>query len=354
MLAWYRKKAMLSTTWKAFIAFLGVLAFVVAGNNAVALLLWLGLKFAWWPLVAPSCLYTSNGLPAPPPQDYLINLIVFVPLSWLAWVFARRKQPSASSGERESNDAEAQTLKKQPSSRNAPYTIYVTAGTLALIFIIELLVAFWPKGGSKQVFNRTAQSRPRDEKAPVNPNTLESHELMSKSKAELGTAEDGLPPEKENRMRETLASQLSGVMQKQNTGIRVDVVGDAHDVLVFQMPSMNDESADQLIQEFRKGDANFWNGVRLLNYSQVVCSGDGYKRVVTRAEFLGYGKDYEEYKAAFLRGVGLIQGLPNESEPVKPRAAEPEPRSQAGIPTLSETLEWLSGASDKESADGNN
>jgi len=78
------------TTWKAFIAFLGVLALVIAANNAVALVLWLGLKFAWWPLIAPSCLYTPNGLPAPPPQDYLINLIVFGPLTWLAWVFARR------------------------------------------------------------------------------------------------------------------------------------------------------------------------------------------------------------------------------------------------------------------------
>ena len=83
---------MLRTTWKAFIAFLGVLAFVIAGNNAVALVLWLVLKIAWWSLIAPSCLYTSNGLPAPPPQDYLINLIVFVPLSWLAWVYVRRNE----------------------------------------------------------------------------------------------------------------------------------------------------------------------------------------------------------------------------------------------------------------------
>ncbi len=81
---------MLKTTSKAFIAFLGVIAFVVAGNNALALVLWLWLKFAWWPLLAPTCLYTSNGLPAPPPQDYVINLIVFAPLSWLAWIFARR------------------------------------------------------------------------------------------------------------------------------------------------------------------------------------------------------------------------------------------------------------------------
>jgi hypothetical protein len=76
---------------KAFVAFLGTLTFAVAGNNAVALVLWLVFKFAWWPLLAPSCFYTSNGLPAPPPQDYLINLIVFVPLTWFAWVFSRKR-----------------------------------------------------------------------------------------------------------------------------------------------------------------------------------------------------------------------------------------------------------------------
>ncbi len=257
-------------------------------------------------------------------------------------------------GEPKSITSEGQTLQKKPSLRNALYTIYVMVGILALVLGIGLLVTSWPRGGSTQIADRTAQSKPRNDKAPVNPKALDSLELMSKPKAELGTAEDGLLPEKEKAMREILAMRLSGVMQKQHTGIRVDVVGDAHDVLVFRKPSMNDETADQLIQEFRKDDANFWNGVRLMNYSQVVFSGDGYKRVVTRAEFLGYGKDYEKYKAAFLRGVELTQGLPNESEPVKPRATEPKPRSPVGTSGLSETLQWLSGATDEESGDGNN
>ena len=70
---------------------LGVVAFMIAANNTGALALWFSFRFAWWPLLAPSCLYTPNGLPAPPPQDYLINLVIFVPLAWLAWRFSRRK-----------------------------------------------------------------------------------------------------------------------------------------------------------------------------------------------------------------------------------------------------------------------
>ena len=73
------------------IGILGVVAFMIAANNTVALALWLGFRFAWWPLLAPSCLYTPNGLPATPPQDYLINLAIFVPLAWLAWTSSRRK-----------------------------------------------------------------------------------------------------------------------------------------------------------------------------------------------------------------------------------------------------------------------
>jgi len=116
---------MLRTTSKPFIAFLGVLAFVVAGNNAVALALWLWLKFAWWPLLAPSCLYTSSGLPAPPPQDYVINLIVFAPLSWLAWVFARRGDSATAVQTSPTADSAWQVLKPSAEALGVAAALYV-------------------------------------------------------------------------------------------------------------------------------------------------------------------------------------------------------------------------------------
>jgi len=80
-----------TTVKNVSIGILCVVAFMIAANNIIALALWLGFRFAWWPLLAPSCLYTPNGLPATPPQDYLINLTIFVPLAWLAWTFSGRK-----------------------------------------------------------------------------------------------------------------------------------------------------------------------------------------------------------------------------------------------------------------------
>lgn len=77
---------------KVFVSVVGTLMFVVAANNAVALVLWLLFRFAWWPLLAPSCLYTPNALPAAPPQDYLINLAIFIPASAFAWNLSRRRK----------------------------------------------------------------------------------------------------------------------------------------------------------------------------------------------------------------------------------------------------------------------
>ena len=104
-----------------------------------------------------------------------------------------------------------------------------------------------------------------------------------------------------------LALQMSGAMQKENNPIRIDVAGDNHDLFLIQLPSMNEEMANELIQGFSQGDANFWNGMRLMEYSQVVFSGDNYKRIVGKAEIIGYGKDYEKYKAATLKAMSQFQ-----------------------------------------------
>lgn len=212
-----------------------------------------------------------------------------------------------SSGETEPTDSESRTWKKQLFSHNAFHTAYILGATVVMVIVIGLLVAWLPRGGTNQVVNRSAQSNSQAGETSANPHALDGYELMSKSQGELGTEEDGLSPQAKKRMREALALQLAGGFQKQNNPIHVDIAGDNHDVLLFQLPSMNDETANELIQEFAQGDGNFWNGVRLMNYSQIVFSGGGFKKIVTRQEFIGYGKDYDKYIAAFLKATKGIQ-----------------------------------------------
>jgi hypothetical protein len=162
-----------------------------------------------------------------------------------------------------------------------------------------------------------------------NPGALDDYALLSKSTSALGSDDDGLSPDTKKRMREGLALQMAGAFQKQNNPIRVDVTGADHDILVFQLPSMNDEMADELIQGLKQAsDANFWNAARLMNYSQVVFSGDSFKKVVSREQFLAYGKDYDKYKKAFLKAAtGLQAGAQGEvsksTTSVKPFATLP-------------------------------
>lgn len=220
----------------------------------------------------------------------------------------------SSVGKQKSGDGDERTPKKKA----ALYTAFILGGTLAGVLVIGVVVASWHGGGAT-----------RGQPSSPNPNALDNYALLSKSTSQIGTEDDGLSPDTKKRMRESLALQLAGAMQKQNNPIRVDVIGTDHDILVFELPSMNDDMAEELIQELRQAnDANFWNAARLMAYSQVVFSGDRYKKVVSRQEFLAYGKDYDKYKKAFLKAAtGLQAGAQGEvSKPdtsVKPLAMLP-------------------------------
>ena len=222
----------------------------------------------------------------------------------IGWILSTRRLKSPT--------AESQALKKQRISRPALRASSKLIGTAAIVIIIGLFVAWLPKGDTRQSGDQPVQARSQEEKTQeerntANSNTLDNYEIMSKSKSALGTEDDGLSPETKKRMREMLALQMSGAMQKENNPIRIDVAGDNHDLFLIQLPSMNEEMANELIQGFSQGDANFWNGMRLMEYSQVVFSGDNYKRIVGKAEIIGYGKDYEKYKAATLKAMSQFQ-----------------------------------------------
>ncbi len=221
----------------------------------------------------------------------------------------------SSSARQKSNDAEVHIATK----KTVLQTVCIIGGTLVVVLIIGLVVASWPR-----------RSATESQRASLTPDALDGYALLSKASTKLGSEEDGLSPETKKRMRESLALQLAGGMQKQNNPIRVDVTGADHDVLVFQLSSMNDEMAEELIQEFRQGDANFWNAARLMNFSQIVFSGDSYKKVVSREEFLAYGRDYDKYKEAFLRATkGLQAGVQGEVS-----KADTSATSFATLPTL--------------------
>ena len=219
---------------------------------------------------------------------------------------------SAGTGQK-ANDGDVRTSKR----KTALHTAYILVGTLVGVMVFGFMAASWHGGAAN------------GQKVSGNPGALDDYALLSKSTSALGSDDDGLSPDTKKRMREGLALQMAGAFQKQNNPIRVDVTGADHDILVFQLPSMNDEMADELIQGLKQAsDANFWNAARLMNYSQVVFSGDSYKKVVSREEFLAYGKDYDKYKEAFLKAAtGLQAGAQGEvsksTTSVKPFATLP-------------------------------
>lgn len=184
---------------------------------------------------------------------------------------------------------------------------HYTLTTIAILAIMTGFGIFW-LSRTKHTNGNVEQQRPQA------PNGSAAYELLTPATGKLGSVDDGLTPKTKQRMRESLALQLSGLLQKQNNPMRVDVIGNDHDVLFFQLASMNERLSDDFINELaRSGDGNFWNAMRLMNYNEIVFSGDSYNRIISRKEFLGFGKDYDSYKAAFLKAMkGLQAGAQGE------------------------------------------
>lgn len=171
---------------------------------------------------------------------------------------------------------------------------------VAAVSVGELLIAWSSRPLTPQV-----------QKATLNLTALDNQELVSKTKADRGHEEDGLSSETKKRMREVFALNAAVGMREQKNPIRVDIVGDNFDVLKFQLPSMNQDLADGLIRDLGRGDANFWNGIRLMDFSQIVFSGDNFKKIVNRKEIIAYSQDYDKYKEAFLRALKRLRAGAN-------------------------------------------
>jgi hypothetical protein len=184
--------------------------------------------------------------------------------------------------------------------------VYLLAGAVGCVSIIGVVIILQSRNDSTLIANPPAQPKTDAKKDLSGSNLTDSHEIMSRSNAEIGSESEGLTGEAKKRLREMLALQLAGGLLKQNNPIRIDVLGEEHDVLLFQLSSMSDQLSSDLIQSLSTDDAQFWNAARLMAYKEIVFTGDSYKRVVTRKEFLRYGKNYENYKIAFLKAAGSL------------------------------------------------
>jgi hypothetical protein len=187
-------------------------------------------------------------------------------------------------------------LKRGPISLKALHAACLLIGSLAVLSVSELLVVRSSRSLTHQV-----------QEATLNPTALDIQDLGSKTKTDTGNEEDVLSSETKKRMRETFAFNTGVGMREQKNPIRIDIVGDNSDVLQFQFPSMNKDLADGLIRDLGRGDANFWNGIRLMDFSQIVFSGDNFKKIVNKKEIIGYSRDYDKYKEAFLRALRRLQ-----------------------------------------------
>ena len=119
---------------------------------------------------------------------------------------------------------------------------------------------------------------------------MSNYAVMQPSPAVVGDSTDGLTPDTKKRMREMLVLQLSGALAKSQSPVKVDIVGTNHDIVTFTLSSMDASSSQELIDEFRANEANFWNGMRLMDVKEVDFLGDNYKRAVIARSFSLTGK----------------------------------------------------------------
>ncbi|MEI9968199.1 MAG: hypothetical protein WDM87_06075 [Terracidiphilus sp.] len=92
-----------------------------------------------------------------------------------------------SRSKKQPRDDEVQTMGKRLLWHPAFHTICVLAGTVALLLVVLLVVGSLQGRNTRESRNQAAQSPSPDEKAPVNPNALDNYEIMSQSKADLGS-----------------------------------------------------------------------------------------------------------------------------------------------------------------------
>ncbi len=114
-------------------------------------------------------------------------------------------------------------------------------------------------------------------------------------------------------IRQRFAATADGGFRSIYPAIRFRSKGEHSEKLLVYMPEMNAEIADGLLRSMTAND-NFWNGVRALGFTEVIFSGDSYRRSISKNEFIPWCRDYEKYLAALQRAKAQMSGgLEHES-----------------------------------------
>jgi hypothetical protein len=121
--------------------------------------------------------------------------------------------------------------------------------------------------------------------------------------------ENDLNPTMQKTMRQNLASALNGGLKSIYKSLEVRLEGENEDKMVLYLPEMNARVADGLLKTFRQDKTgNFWNGLRALGCSELILSGDNYRRSIPQNEFIQWCRDYEKYLSELRKVAGQISG----------------------------------------------
>jgi hypothetical protein len=175
---------------------------------------------------------------------------------------------------------------------------------------------------------RTALSEAQVQKqaraGEFNRDALQDWEIMQPGFSAVDSPDKRLSLQAKKRMREILALSMAGAVQQQNNPIRIELRGDNHDLLVFSHSKLDASVADSVIRTFdNEPTTNFWNAMRLMDFKEVLFIGDNFKRSVSRVEFITKGKNFEKYKADYMKAMGQVQAA------AQGEASKPEHLGQA-------------------------
>lgn len=127
---------------------------------------------------------------------------------------------------------------------------------------------------------------------------------------------DELNPVVQTTMRQHLASTLNGGLKSIYKAMEVRSEGENDEKLLIYWPEMDAQTADDFIKSISQKDANFWNALRALGFTDLVLTGTNYTRRIPRKEFIQWCREYEKYSAELRKVVGQMSGA-LEREPTQ-------------------------------------
>ena len=139
---------------------------------------------------------------------------------------------------------------------------------------------------------RAATQRRKLMASGVNPDALKGWEVLKRDQ-KLGDPATGLTPAAKKRMREMIALQLRGSFAA-FTNLSVDLKGDDHERLIVACNNMN-PTTKNVREALEQADGDFWNRMRLFDFSELVITGTNYSETISKSKFKEWSRDYDTY-----------------------------------------------------------